>query len=158
MIRLTIPSLRDIMLAYRDIFLNAVGLTRRTKLNFTGGGVRASDNSNTQSTDITIAGGSLTTAEHSTSATVAVGTLGRFDIAGSSTATLASGTANGDRVSVSWVTSSGADLSVAMANVDTGIAATITLGSTGIRRVNFVWVVPSEGVAKWHPESSYSIP
>jgi hypothetical protein len=158
MIRLTIPSLRDIMLAYRDILLNAVGLTRRAKINFTGGGVRASDNPSTQSTDVTIAGGGLTTVIHGVSATVAAWTLGRFDVVAPATATLSNGVNNGDRVAVAWADSSGNNLTVAMTNVDDAYGSSIVLGDTGVLRVNFVWIVPAEGVAKWQPESSFYIP
>jgi hypothetical protein len=158
MIRLTLSYLRDTMQGYRDILLNAVGLQRRTKLNFTGAGVSVADNPSTQSTDVTISGGGLTTVVESESATVAVGTLGRFDVGAPATATLANGVNNGDRLAVAWLDGSAGNVTVAMTNVDDGYWPSIVLGDTGVLRVNFVWVVPSEGVAKWQPESSFYIP
>jgi hypothetical protein len=42
------------MLFYRDVLLNAIGLQRRAKINFSGDGVTVVDNPTTQSTDVII--------------------------------------------------------------------------------------------------------
>jgi hypothetical protein len=149
MIRLTLSYLRESMQAYRDILLNAVGLIRRSKLNFTTG-LYAVDNPTTASTDVSVVGGLTPTAELEASATVQPGSYATFNVASSAVATLADGTAEGQRITVVRISDSTAD--VTFAGDINGTAP--ALGSSGVDGVTFYWEIPAEGPGRWVMEST----
>jgi len=148
------------MQSYRDILLNAIALTRRTKLNFTGLGVTVADNPATLSTDVTIPGTLLTIVDYTANATVQVGQMGRFtnSTMDEITATLASGTVAGQLIGVLWNVASTDAVDIAMANVDATYGSSLKVGSANVYLYRFVWNRIGVGTYKWWVESQVIIP
>jgi hypothetical protein len=150
MIRLTLSYLRESMQAYRDILLNAVGLVRRSKLNF-GPGLYAADNPTTASTDVSAVGALTPTTSASGSATVQPGAFVSFNVASAAVATLADGTAEGQRITVLRGETSTADVTF---SGDIDMDTPPVLGSSGVDGATWYWDIPSEGPGRWLLEST----
>lgn len=115
-----------------------------------GTGLYAVDNPTTASTDVTVVGGLTPTAELDASATVQPGSYAAFNVATSAVATLADGTAEGQRVTVVRMSDSTAD--VTFAGDINGTPP--SLGSSGVDGITFYWEIPSEGPGRWIMEST----
>lgn len=151
MIRLTLSFVRQSMQAYRDILLNAVGLTRRTKLNFTTG-FYAADNASIPSTDVAVVSHMASDSGLiDSSSTVQAGRVERVEALGAPVViTLAAGSRSGQQITIIRVESSDSDVTFLGTIEDTNP----TLGSTGVSAVTFWWDVPSEGAGRWFMLSS----
>ena len=156
MIRLAIASLaRGVLQAYRDILGGGVGVTRRLRLNFTGGGVSfypRSDADPLASTDIAIPGISLTIVNHTAPVTLQPGEIGRFINTTNVpfVVTFADGTAAGQRIGAMLVTGSNAAVYADLTNVDLSFGESLSIRRSSI----FVWNRIGTGPFKWWLEST----
>lgn len=142
-------SLLDALLGIKKVFFGNSEVPSRQEWEFTGL-VQVSDVAHRTRFAI---GAALDKTRYTEDATVEVNTHGEFDITEAATATLDDGTSAGDRMAVSITDSSSDDLTLD-GNIENGYGS-LELGSSGLRRVNFVWVVPGgEDAPRWSVEST----
>lgn len=134
------------MLNYRDILINGVALPRRAKMNFAG--LTGADNPGEKRTDLFAASLlTLSASNYTASANVSAGTLAKFDVVGTATATLLPGQYAGQRIGV-WSSGTSGNITIATGN------DSVILSSTGAMQAIFFWVpAVGENAAKWWIES-----